>query len=218
MKWNAHPCPGDWKLLGFDARFHGDCYAAKMWTPEWRAVFLLRESVDWPLSADVKICPSIFALGPFDKNLGLRELPTPLDDDYDGAWSSLPSMRRRIESEQSVPKFLPIAIEILVTEQLLQENCIPAGLYDDCDPKTPPEGSVFLGYDVCDSGCTSGLSDCGYTVEEKQELVTTWAPCLNDFHLFPELDDAIAFQPVCNQRVKEHAPFYAYRIQRLPVS
>ena len=46
-------------------------------------------------------------------------------------------------------------------------------------------------------------------------LAPVWAPLLNKWHLFDNLGDATAFADVTEQRVPEHAPFFAYGIYQL---
>ena len=67
----------------------------------------------------------------------------------------------------------------------------------------------LLGFDVGDEMRISGLCNCGYKSSEFDQL-RPWKHKLNAHGLFSELEDAIAFVDVTNERVKEHAPFYAY--------
>ena len=73
----------------------------------------------------------------------------------------------------------------------------------------------FLGYDVADYWLLSGLTNCGYKPEEAASLAPVWVPRLNDWHLFDDPDDAETFAEVMDQRVPEHAPFYAHGIYQL---
>ena len=73
----------------------------------------------------------------------------------------------------------------------------------------------LLGYDVADYYLMSGLANCGYTPEEAASLAPAWAPRLNEWHLFGNPADAMAFAVVTAERVPEHAPFFAYGIYQL---
>jgi hypothetical protein len=67
--------------------------------------------------------------------------------------------------------------------------------------------AVQLGYDICDASWTSGLMNCGFEASEREALVTRWASALNEYHLFNRVEDADDYRAVCDQRVREHAPF-----------
>jgi hypothetical protein len=73
-------------------------------------------------------------------------------------------------------------------------------------------GWRFVGYDVADEGNISGLSNCGYTELEAAALRPAWASKLNEHGLFLELDVALAFRSLTDQRVVEHAPFFVNAI------
>jgi len=73
----------------------------------------------------------------------------------------------------------------------------------------------LLGYDVADDVMTSGLSNCGYSDEEKERLRPVWAPQLNRFHLFDRANLALQFKGITEARVPEHAPFFVFGLYRL---
>jgi hypothetical protein len=68
-------------------------------------------------------------------------------------------------------------------------------------------GWSFLGYDVADPSI-SGLSNCGYSEEDRRELAPVWGPRLNAHHLFDKLEHADEFRTLTDTRVPEHAPFF----------
>jgi hypothetical protein len=70
----------------------------------------------------------------------------------------------------------------------------------------------LLGYDVADEVMTSGLSNCGYSDEEKRRLRPTWGPYVNQFHLFDDAEVASQFKLTTEFRVPEHAPFFVFGI------
>jgi len=73
----------------------------------------------------------------------------------------------------------------------------------------------LLGYDVADYDLLGGLTNCGYTPEEAASLAPVWAPRLNQWHLFGNPGDAVAYAAVTARRVPEHAPFFGYGIYQL---
>jgi hypothetical protein len=83
------------------------------------------------------------------------------------------------------------------------------GPYDlPTNPRVRDPNWRFLGFDVTDGGFISGLSNCGYTEEERRILVSQWGARLNSHHLFDDIAHAFAFRSLTNQRVAEHAPFF----------
>jgi len=74
-------------------------------------------------------------------------------------------------------------------------------------PATLDAGWRLLGYGVADRWLLSGLSNCGYT-EEERDAWLRWGPHLNEHHLFSDLDHAFAFREASDLRVAEHAPFF----------
>jgi hypothetical protein len=82
-------------------------------------------------------------------------------------------------------------------------------------PEIPPPDWALLGYDVADGSLLSGLSNCGYTPEEREHLQQRFAQHMNRFHLFDDLDQALAFKDETNKRVPEHAPFFVYGLYRI---
>jgi hypothetical protein len=75
----------------------------------------------------------------------------------------------------------------------------------------------LLGYDVADDVFLSGLSNCGYTDDEKSALRPKWAPHLNKYHLFDDANIAYEFKTIADARVCEHAPFFVFGIYLLSI-
>jgi hypothetical protein len=69
---------------------------------------------------------------------------------------------------------------------------------------------------VADSGFWSGLSNCGYSEEDRARLRPEWQSKINDFGLLKSEQDAIIFKEMTDARVPEHAPFWVYKLSRLP--
>ena len=83
-------------------------------------------------------------------------------------------------------------------------------------PASLPEPSTLLGYDVADAGWISGLTNCGYTQTDLEELTPAWSDRLNSYGLLATLEDAVAFRQVSDARIAEHAPFWIYALWELP--
>lgn len=71
---------------------------------------------------------------------------------------------------------------------------------------------MLLGFDVADAGLTSGLTNCGFGQSERSTLRASWAPGLNEHHLFVDVEQAFAFRGLAGGRVPEHAPFFVYAL------
>jgi hypothetical protein len=92
--------------------------------------------------------------------------------------------------------------------------------WSDFDTEVPvqnrPGDWVFLGYDVCDFGWISGLSNCGSPSGEMQQLSRDWKDRLNEFGLFVSAAEARDYCGVTDRRVPEHAPFRVFALYRAP--
>lgn len=212
------------RLLQFDIRVHKDDYVQTLWTPELRDLFLLNPVVEWPLSVDEWMWPSVF----FSKISTRKSFATiEVDDDTQGGdyWLNLEEMRAYYAARKPrASGAVPIGIE-LYSEKSLDEDIVPYVLEPDgiecalwlnaTAPRVVPDGSELLGYDIADASRLSGLTNCGYTEEDRQALRPAWGSRLNAFGLLRTLDDAIAYRQICDTRVAEHAPFWIYAIWRV---
>jgi hypothetical protein len=203
-----------WKLLGYDAREAADDPLNLPLPERMRQEFLLRAEILRPLSVDKHIWPSCFA---YDRKLSPDDPSSArniFDEDmaWGGVFLSLPRLARSVEELRK--KAVLIAVELLVPEGL-PEDRLPPAIYNQPDPDTVPPDALLLGYDVADAGQWSGLSNCGYTVQEVQDLAPRWIPKINDAGLLCAIEDAIEFLQLSNSRVPEHAPFLIYRLAGL---
>jgi hypothetical protein len=81
---------------------------------------------------------------------------------------------------------------------------------EEAHPLLPSVDWEFLGFDVCDEGFLSGVTNCGYpALSSLSNARAKWSHLLNDHHLFYEEEAALEFKTKTNLRVTEHAPFYA---------
>jgi hypothetical protein len=216
------------RLIRFDVRQdRRDYYVDLHWLRAARRAYLLRPEVDWPLSVDTAVWPSLFYSEVVKSHAqamsGSVEVPISKDDgEY---WLDMERMLAHYDSHKnSNTRGIAIAIELLSEASLdddyqsyeLSGGIQCAAVLGRTVPSAPPPGSELFGYDVADPGRLSGLCNCAYTPDEVAQLPKTWASRLNDFGLLTNLDDAVEFRQLTNHRVPEHAPFWIYAIWRLP--
>ena len=215
-------------LLQFDVRIAKEEYVSQRWDKDSGAEYLLRPDIEWPLSIDRSVWPSVFFSNHF-RDFRDAHATIGIDPELEGttwlrSWQDLERMRIHYDAHRALaPGGVFVGIELLSEKaadgpSILYElpDGIQCGIWlDPTDPDRVPEGSALLGYDVADAGRTSGLSNCGYTEEEVSALGPVWADRLNSFGLLSALEDAVAFRQQCNYRVPEHAPFWVYALWRL---
>lgn len=200
---------------------------SRHWNATARAQFLLRPDIEWPLSVDRLAWPSVFYSSiPRPSWESSSTIHVDLESEGLDFRLDLDRMRRCYEAHRALaPDGVFVAVELLSEQEsegpsllYMLDGNIQCGVW--LEPTTPdrlPDGSTLLGYDVADPARFSGLNDCGYTEQEIRDLAPVWAPRLNAFGLFATLEDAVAFRPVCDARVPEHAPFWVYALWRLPI-
>jgi len=208
-----------WRLLGFDAREREeDCDKTPI--PEAvREEFLLRPELKCPFSVDRHIWPTHFLYHPEIRHLIGQHQPALLEVSArceGGLWLNLERMRQRLNENNRAA--ILISVELLTPESTSLAEFPSSLIYTDTEPGSLPSGSTFLGYDVADVGFWSGLSNCAYTKQELAELRPNWSKRINDFGLLQLESDAIAFKEISDMRVPDHAPFWVYRLHRLPTT
>jgi len=206
-------------ILGFDARDMRD-----HWSDDRKRKFLFRPDVRIPLSTDPIVWPSVFenSKHPKPRHVGF----------YMDLWEKLDDLKSYLDSleDLSIGQYRIVAISLAINictpvereawmtllrgispvlEQKGQVLPLPAAV-----PSSLDNNWLFLGYDVSDKWGLSGLSNCGFlpTFDDVESLRNQWAPYLNTFHLFNDLDKAAEFKEFSNKRVKEHAPFFVFGI------
>ena len=183
-------------LLGFDAREMWMTQEELMHPSHKRSTFLLRDDAQKALSADTMVWPSLFTNSPTPQWIGANP----------PFWEDLQLLERSI---LTLAPYRLIAATWHAEVALSLETGPRLGPYDrPADPRYRNPDWQFLGFDITDGGFTSGLSNCGYTEEERRLLVPQWAHRLNCHHLFDDISDAFAFRSLTNQRVAEHSPFF----------
>lgn len=102
----------------------------------------------------------------------------------------------------------------IVRVAILAEPSMPTpGASGESTDTGAAAGWPVLGYDVADAWQISGLTNCGYSVEEKAALVGIWRPRLSASGLLRAFSWAREFVNIANGRVPEHAPFYVYEVR-----
>ncbi|MHB0992510.1 MAG: hypothetical protein ACYC3O_13210 [Burkholderiales bacterium] len=194
-------------VLGFQLRLAPQ--AQQSWNLKRRTTYLLRENIRFPLSVDTAVwseaddwnlLPIIFA----DFNSQPNSAPNGL-----GLYSlrSLETLDQQPELDK--PVLISISVIGNVVHELQHRHCIQNLLPI---ATLVSRGWVCLGYDVADWWLLSGLSNCGYAVEEKKSLSNQFAGDINEYGLFVSGNTAQAFCADCNLRIPEHAPFAIYGI------
>jgi hypothetical protein len=204
-----------WRLLGFDARENEQDGRKTPIPIDVREVMLLRPEIELPFSVDTHIWPTHFLYYPhFRKDS--REPPLIETDQECGCdfWLNLAEMRRRLVENGRTA--ILIAVEMLAPEDLTSAEFAFPNLCSTTEPRFVPDGGICLGCDVADSGFWSGLSNCGYSEEERKRLRPVWQSKINDFGLLQTEQDAQIFREMTDTRVPDHAPFWVYKLYRLP--
>jgi hypothetical protein len=177
------------ETIGFDLR---SIASDPDWTADRRTRYLLRPDVPSVRSVDTLV---------WERPPGLPPAPVP-----EGLWPDLSALSA---AAHGLDHAGAVVVRITALEQ------------DGQTPESPePTGPAvdrydLLGYDVADYDLLGGLTNCGYTPDEAASLASAWAPLLNEWHLFGNPEDAIAYAAVTARRVPEHAPFYGYGIYQL---
>ncbi len=216
-------------LLGYDLRLCADTYLPDYWPDARRDHFLLRPDIEWPLSFDPIVWPSVFENPGEVRVPGVEDWwpdrpPTvvaePANKRYDAfmdLWPALDEMLEVFRRQSSAGACgVPIAAE-LVGDTTPESDVAP---WPDFDTgivvQSRPGNWAFLGYDVCDFGWVSGLSNCGTAPDEMRQLARDWRDRLNEFGLFPAEADARVYCRITDRRVPEHAPFRVIALHRAP--
>jgi len=174
--------------IGFDLR---SIVSDSSWTADRRARHLLRRDVPSVRSVD----PLVWERPP--------GLPPP---EAEGLWPDLSGL---LAAARALDQAGAVVVRITALGQ-------DGGTLESPDPAGSALGRYdLLGYDVADYDLLGGLTNCGYTPGEAASLAPVWAPLLNEWHLFGNPDDAMAYAAVTARRVPEHAPFFGYGIYQL---
>jgi hypothetical protein len=175
--------------IGFDLR---SIVSDPSWTVDRRTRYLLRRDVPSVRSVDTLV---------WERPPGLPRPPVP-----EGLWPNLSDL---FAAAGALDRTGVVAVRITAFPE---DEPTPESL----DPiESAVERYDLRGYDVADYDLLGGLTNCGYGPEEATSLAPVWAPLLNEWHLFGNPEDAMAFAAVTAKRVPEHAPFFGYGIYQL---
>ena len=215
--------------VGYDIRLCADAYLPRFWSTDRRDRFLLRPEIDWPLSFDPTVWPSVFSSPDEVQAPGIEDWwperpPTivaqPVNKRYDAfidLWPDLDEMLAAFRKHASPGACgVPIAVE-MVGDATPESGIAPwANVDTEVAVQSRPGNWTFLGYDACDFGWVSGLGNCGGKPDEMQRLRADWKDRLNEFGLFPSDADATRYCEISDQRIAEHAPFRVFALYRAP--
>jgi hypothetical protein len=172
------------------------------WSRERKERFLLRHDLKKILTTYNSTWPSVFLV---DSAL---ELPPA---NYVGVFDNLDLVRQYVTQEwkNAWRTCWEIAVTVFVEDEQDEKESIDPRL----GPLTPAEMDpqwALIGYDISDNFLLSGLSACGYDLDSVHELREKWAPHLNEYHLFEDVERAFEFKKFTDKRARVHAPFYVY--------
>jgi hypothetical protein len=188
-------------LLGFSARTHEGRYDED-WPQARRDLYLLRLDLERPLSTDSAVWPAVPGKPPSG----------PPWHRSVNVWNDL----RELRQSPLFPPASDLVAITLVLETLKEDEQAEWQDIDSLDVTVDlPASSTRLGYDISDRALLSGLSNCGYSIDDAHQLRPIWGPRLNRYHLFSQPADAVAFKELTDRRVPEHAPFYGYGLYRV---
>lgn len=195
-------------ILGYDVRI-APAQTGALWPQSRRDGYLYRADVQTVLSVDTMVWPAL------PDECGCR-LPSTVFSVSD-LWPRLPLLRTAVECAVAAPPHQIISVS-LVAEGSPEHH--PALDYLDGTVELDKRAlaAPLLGFDVADTWLLSALTNCGFLpgYDDIDRLREHWAPHLNDNHLFTDLDAAIAFREMSDQRLAgDHAPTFVYAIREL---
>lgn len=201
------------RLWGYDARI---LIAEQNADPRWadessRRRFLLRPDIDFALSVDSNVWPTVFDYNPRLAAImgSVGESLIDVDNDCGGGlWLNLDRMKERLKRD-SKPAII-ISVAIVLHDSLLIDDVDSPLRWADPIPKELSPGNTLLGYDVANAGLLSGLLNCGYSDEELEHLVPLWRSRINRVGLIEQLRDALEFRLLTETRTGVHGPFFVF--------
>lgn len=217
-------------LMGYDMRIHPK-YCRDEWDTRRKSTFLLEEKTVDPLSVDTSVWPTIFEfregtpeapLGDISVNgRAITHTKVIVDMNYSKidltyeTWNSYEDMKLYLRKYNYYKdNAVPVAVIIILTEAIKKDLFSYNSLLEktELSEHNLPVEMSFIGYDVGDGDMISGLTNCGYTKEDKAHLNNIFQESINPYGLFDEYHDANKFKEMTNYRVASHAPFYVYGI------
>jgi hypothetical protein len=212
------------ELLGFDVRLKAEDYLDRLWLHERRCSLLLNPQIQWPLSVDFRVWPSIF------KYLSRQVCSIPINlegliytetmnirHDALTLWPNMTEMDKCLIAKGSNKlNGIKVAITLHADEEALSAEYWNAVLCPALSIDDLPHDWNLIGYDIADQDMISGLSNCSYCADEIMSLQAAWKSRINEHGLFDSFDEAMCFKDLTEKRVSSHAPFYIYSLFREP--
>jgi hypothetical protein len=191
------------KVVGFDVRDLIPDWVFP-YQPERRHLFFLRDDIQQPYSVDEAVWPHLHHLA--------ADLPAWFVPQRQ-SWDSLSAMDHYVNAHGGyTASTMRIAISLILAIELEGWNW---GEQLALEVALSDVKVKLLGYDVAAQSFLSGLSNIGYSESDLAQLKPIWSPYLNEHHLFMDVDRAMAFKAISNNRVKEHAPFFVFGLYAL---
>jgi hypothetical protein len=200
-------------LLGFDLRACARDYVEDEWSEERRETYLLKRDVEWPLSVDSIVWPSLFhftsRLADYRPVESVQVEPATPRQTVLRLWDDSATMEAYYAKAVTNHCFVRVAIEVWEKPSVLGGSTLDP--FTDLPARHASPEWPAIGFDVADSDFISGLMNCGY-IEHDQIELSRWTNALNQFGLFRDLEGAIGFRSVIEKRVPDHVPFFAFRL------
>lgn len=204
----------DFRIVGFDAR--------EMWQdfdaiyPTYRQEQAIRKDIVKPLSTDGFIWSSVFGVTYLSPD-GTTEiyhddrLKPPSWIGVMGLWENLQTMLACLNAGwgSAWESCWIIAISIVPQTLSSSEKVLWEKKLVTTFPGEVEKARTFLGYDVSNEDLESFLTTLGHKESDAQ-----YAPCLNEYHLFSDLDHAIEFKQDVNSTPNPRG-CYVYGIHRI---
>ena len=209
MRENATAGSVHEQIVGYDARDYRDDFDS-LWPRQRRDQFLYRVDVRKVLSVDIRVWPTLFA--------AIKQPVPPYQAAMQYLWADATELRASLSKaahQETLPAFRTVAIT-LVSDGAEKSHPTLEQAAMLVKPRSIAPKWRFLGYDVADAWTLSALSNCGFLpdYDDVGHMRQLWAPHLNEFHLFTELDAATDFRQMSDQRLaSDHAPTFVYGIR-----
>ena len=191
------------ELLGFQLRI----IAKKIkWSQERRQQYLLIQDIRYPLSVDKTVWP--YHENKEDKASMFQD--SDIEDSPPNGLNVYNLKNMPSQNYKNKENFTLVAITTTpnAASSLKEMHKINSTSYTIEDIKN--SNWEFLGYDIADKHLISGLMNFGHSKEEKDTLLSTYISNINLHGLLSTGEIAQKYANHCNDRYKNHAPFFIY--------
>ena len=211
-------------IIGYDARemWHHNFEGMKKQKPT--SIGFLRDGIVKPLTVDSSIWPCVFNDGHYPRlsdaerekiGLGTVQLP-----EWTGInmplWENLEKLEKYLaeyETELTKPYWI-IAITGLMQDLELKPIKEDWPRFGATNPSTLDTSWQMVGYDIVTRWHECSLTGASYEGSEAylQSLKEKWGLCLNEYHLFKDIDHALEFRAFENDRIPSDSPHFIHGI------